>query len=133
MSKTWLDVWNPDDEMIVQIENLTSAYNSKDFGDYWGGKEQDDDTIMEEGDYYYERPDSDGGFNADMYTYQDVTNSVSANKRKYEQVEESREEYDKYIENKKKIDKFRVKTDPRTEMQYRPPISEGQKQKEHSF
>jgi len=113
MKRTWMEIWNPDEEMIERIENLTINYDSSDFDDFWTDsivETKHDNRIFEpetsDSEMDIEYPDSDEGyFNFSM----EYIEKLKSNKYISEGITgDKRDTYDKYITDKEDLEKIRV-------------------------
>jgi len=94
-----MELWDPNEEMIERIGNLTVNYNSSDFDNFWGENNQIEQNYNYD-DMDIDYPDSDDEYHHfSMEQFDEKLENLPANKRI---------NYDNYIDNKKKIEKERI-------------------------
>lgn len=98
-NNNWMNIWEPDDEMLERIARLTINNNSSDFDNFW-----DNDVEMENADDQYDDmdvdyPDSDNQFDVLDTMY---VSSLPTTKKVL---------YNKYTEKKRQLEKKRLENE----------------------
>ena len=101
---TWMKIWNPDDEMIGRIKNLTVGYNTSDFDNFWGEKNNyESDDFYDDMDVEY--PDSEDGYH--NFSIHPVKKLKSNPFLSENVTSKKRIDYDKYLYDRERLEQTR--------------------------